>query len=151
MSPSEIRSMEDRQIVEMIVSIGPSEEAVAWLAAVVSDDVAYEGVKELRRRFGREFVVPRTESGRMVSARTVTIDPERWRSFFHRRRIALVDVGISLMDPPRCATWASVMASRGKVGLYALDDLATGLGLRVDDLIDEVGTDEERARLSVCV
>ena len=86
----------------------------------------------------------------MVSARTVGINPELWRSFFYRRRIALVDVG-GLMEPVRCGSWASSVASREKAGLFALDDLSCAMGIHLNQLIEEIGTDEERARLSVCV
>lgn len=152
MSPAEVRVLSDGQIVEMLVSLHPSDEAVSWLASVISSDAAFEGVRELRRRFasGGELSAPRTPTGRMSSARSVGIQSERWRSFFWRRRIALSDVG-GLMEPARCSGWASVIGSRGRAGLYALDDLACALGLHVDQLIDEVGTDDERARLAVCV
>lgn len=152
MSSTEIKGMRDRDIVEMLVSLHPSDEAVALLAAVLTDDAAFEGVRELRRRFttGTEVVPPKTATGRMRSARTVAIDADKWKAFFWRRRIAMVDVG-PMMEPPRCTGWSHVVSSRGRAGLYALDDLACALSLHVDDLIDQVGTDDERARLAICV
>jgi hypothetical protein len=148
MSPSDVRSLEDREIVELLAGLEPSsQKAMQWLAAIVSDDVAYEGVRELRRRFGREPSAPELESDRMPSARTVAIDRQRWNTFFFRRRMALVEAG-PLMEPPRSTAWASVMGSRGRAGLYALDDLACALGIHVNELISEVGTDEELSRLS---
>jgi len=152
MSPAEVRSLTDKRIVEMLVSLHPSKEAVEFLAAVITDDAAFEGVRELRKRFATdgEIEIPKTPTGRVGSARTVSVDPDRWKSFFWRRRIAMVDVG-PMMEPPRCEGWGSVVSSRGRAGLYALDDLACSLSLHVDALIDEVGTDDERARLAVCV
>lgn len=147
MTPSEIRSMPDREILEMLVNLKASDEAVAWLASVIADDAAFEGVRELRRRFASVAVDRSQPSGRMRSARTVSISRERWNQFFWRRRIALVDVG-SLMEPARCSGWASVIGAKGRAGLYALDDLACALGMHVDELIQDVGTDEELQRLS---
>jgi len=125
---------------------------VVWLAAVISSDASFEGVRELRRRFstGGEVQAPKTRTGRTSSARSVIVDRERWNSFFWRRRIALSDVG-PIMEPPRCEGWASVIGHRGRAGFYALDDLACALGLHVDEVIDQVGTDDERARLAACV
>lgn len=152
MSPTEIRGMRDREIVEMLVSLHPSDEAVAWLAAVLTDDAAFEGVRELRKRFttSDEIDIPKTATGRVGSARSVAIDPERWKSFFWRRRIAMVDVG-PMMEPARCEGWGSVITHKRQASIYALDDLACALGLHVDQLIDEIGTETERARLALCV
>lgn len=149
MSPEQVHEMADRDIVEMLVSLSPSEEAVALLSAVITDENAFEGVRELRRRMGTscESVPPKKNGGRMPSATTVAIDPARWASFFWRRRIALADVG-PMMEPPRCRGWGSAMKVRGLAGLYALDDLACALDLHVDELIQQVGTDTERARIA---
>lgn len=147
MTPTEVRSMSDHQIVEMLVSLKPSDQAVAWLASVITDDAAFEGVRELRRRFdGRRLEsVPATPSGRVASSRTVFINPDRWAAFAFRRRMSMTDLG------PLCGRsegWGSVMKARGRAGFYALDDLACALGMHVDQLIQEVGTDEELERLS---
>lgn len=152
MSPAEVRALSDGQIVEMLVSQHPSDEAVSWLASVISSDSSIEGVRELRRRFapGREVCAPKTPTGRMSSAQSVGIDRERWNSFFWRRRMALSEVG-PLMEPARCSGWASVIGYKGCAGLYALDDLACALEVTLDDLIYQVGTDDERVRLAVCV
>ena len=152
MSPTEVRLLTDTQIVEMLVALRPSDEAVAWLASVVSNDAAFEGVRELRKRFttSNEIDTPKTPTGRVGSARTVAISGDRWRAFLWRHRLAAVDVG-SLMTPERCSGWASVVASRGRAGFYALDDLACALDMRVEDLIGQCGTDDERARLACCV
>ena len=152
MSPTEVRKLTDYEIVDLLVALRPSDQAVAWLASVVADPTMVEGVNELRRRYsGGAGVVPTaTPAGRHPHARTIQIDPDRWKSFFWRRRMTLSEVG-PLMEPPRCRDWASVMATRGRAGLYALDDLACALSLHVDALILEVGSDDECARLaSVC-
>jgi len=148
MSPNEARELENRELVELIAGREPSEAVVSVLAAVLSDDVAYEGVRELRRRFGRQRPTPEVTGDRMPSAKTVAIDRQRWNTFFFRRRMALTDVG-PLMDPPRSSAWASVMGSRGRAGLYALDDLACALGIHVNELIAEVATDAEFERVAV--
>lgn len=148
MSPSDVRSLDDRQIVEMLVSLKPADEAVAWLAAVISDDASFEGVRELRRRFARstaEASVPTTKSGQHKNANTVAIDAERFRSFCYRRRLALTAVGPMF---GRCAGWASVMCYKGHAGFYALDELALALDMRVEELIEAVATDEELRRVS---
>ncbi len=151
MSPSDVRGLEDHQILELLVSPRPSDEAVAWLAAVISDDASFEGVRELRRRFTRstaEVPVPTTKSGQHKNANTVAIDADRFRSFCYRRRLALTAVGPIF---GRCAGWASVICHKRHAGYYALDELALALDMRVEELIDEIGTDDERARLDVCV
>ena len=153
MGPAEIRSMPSGEIVQMLSSLRPaSDQAVAWLAAVLSSPESVAGVNELARRYEATSETPRatTASGRYVGATTVCIDPVRWANFFFRRRMPLKSVG-GCMEPPRCEGWGSVIKKKAKAGFYALDDLATALEMRVDDLIFEVGTDDERARLSACV
>lgn len=152
MSPNEVRHLANTEILEMLVNLRPSKsnEAVSWLAAVISDPVMVEGVNELRRRYAPEPSFPVTGSGRMSAASSVFIDRGRWQTFFALRRIPLVRVG-GLMEPERCEGWASVIKTKGRAGFSALDDLACALDMHVDDLIWQVGTDDERARLSVCV
>lgn len=150
MSPAEIKSMHNRDIVEMLVSLHPSDEAVAWLAALLTDDAAFEGVRELRKRFTTsiEPELPKTPTGKHPHAGTVLIDPDRWRSFLWRRRLTMSEAGLMC---GRSDGWAAVIAHRGRAGYFALDALACALSLHIDQLIDEVGTDDERARLSICV
>lgn len=150
MSPAEVRHLPDQELVSMLTSLRPSDEAVAWLAAVITSPAAVEGVAELSRRYRATVQPERSTSaaGRFVGATTVSIDPDRWCSFFFRRRMPLNAVGPMFK---RCEGWASVIKKKARAGYYALDDLATSLDMRVDDLIFQVGTDEERARLSACV
>ncbi len=150
MSPAEVRQMADKEIVEMLVSLRPGDEAVAWLASVVSSPVMVEGVNELRRRYAPEPGFPLTGSGRLPNAASVFIDRDRWKAFFFRRRITMSAIG-GLMEPERCTGWGSVAASKGRVGFGAMDELACALDMRVDDLIWEVGTDAERERLAAYV
>lgn len=147
MASTEVRSMSDSAIVEMLVSLKPSDQAVAWLASLITDEAAFEGVRELRLRFTGQAGshVPATPSGRIASSRTVFIDPHRWASFAFRRRLSMTDLGPLC---GRCEGWGSVMKARGRAGFYALDDLACALGIHVSELIQEVGTDEELQRLS---
>ncbi len=148
MSPNEVRKLPDREIVQMLLESKPSDEAVAWLAAVLADDAAFEGVQELRRRFTDHRSpawFPVTATGRQRSANTVSVDGERFKAFFYRKRLPLAAVGPMF---GRCEGWASVICRKGTAGFYALDDLATSLSMGVDDLIFEIGTPEELARAS---
>ncbi len=77
------------------------------------------------------------------NANSVAVDPDRLRQFAYMRRLTLTAIG-PLFD--RCEGWASVICSKRRVGYYALDELACALGMRVEDLIEEIGTDEERER-----
>jgi len=149
MSPSGVRSMNDSEIVDMLLSLRPGDESLAWLASVISSPVMVEGVNELQRRYSASMpMVPATTaSGRQRLATRVAIDPERFRSFFWMRRMPLCEVGPA-MDPPRSDTWANAVANKMHAGYYALDDLACALGMHVDQLIYEVGDDSERSRLS---
>jgi len=150
MSPADVRRMADHRIVEMLVSLRPGDEALAWLASVISSPVLVEGVNELQRRYAvRTGNAPTpTASGRHPHAATVHVDPVRWKDFFWRRRMTLMSVGPMVN---RCSGWASVVANKRAVGMFALDEIACELDMHLDDLIFEVGTDGERARLALCV
>lgn len=147
MSPNKVRELENSELVELVVGREPSEAVVSVLAAVLSDALAYEGVRELRRRFERtaNLEVPTTSTGRVASSQTVFIDPDRWAAFAFRRRLAMTDLGPLI---GRCEGWGSVMKTRGRAGFSALDALACALGMHVDELIREVGTEDELQRMS---
>ena len=148
MSPTEIQAMSDDQIVEMLVSLRPNDAAVQWLASVISNPTLAEGVAELHRRYHPSAPgTPVTPTGKHAHAGTVLVDPDRWRTFFWRRRITLSEAGLMC---GRSEGWAAVIAHRGRAGYYALDSLACELGITVDQLIDEVGTEDERARIALC-
>lgn len=150
MSLAEVRALPDRELVGMLTSLRPSDEAVAFLAAVIASPIALEGVNELGRRYRStaDSVPSSAPTGRYVGALSVKIDRERWSAFWFRRRTPLNAIGPSVN---RCAGLGSVIGHKGSAGYYTLDAIACELEMRVDDLIFEVGTDEERARLSACV
>ncbi|NTU70457.1 MAG: hypothetical protein HGB10_01330 [Coriobacteriia bacterium] len=150
MTPAEVKSTASADLVDMLTHLRPSGDAVAWLAAVISDPAAVEGVAELRRRYAPEPSFPVTGSGRMSGATTVFIDRGRWNAFFFQRRIPLMHVG-ALMEPELSEGWASVVGHKGRAGFASMDSLACALDMHVDDLIWQVGTDAERERLAACV
>jgi len=147
MTVAEVQAMTGRELVDLVTGDKPPSEAISWVASLVSNDSVFEAVRELRSRFKNpEFSeIPRTDTGRIARATSVQIDPDRFRAFFWRRRVALRNVG-PMMEPPRSDGWAYVMISRARMGYHALDDLATALGLRADDLIEEFGTEAEIRR-----
>lgn len=106
MSPNDVCELGDRQLVELITGCEPPDAVVSMLAAVVADDMAFAGVRELRRRFSRasRVDVPTTPTGRTASSQTVFIDPERWAAFAFRRRLAMTDLGPII---GRCEGWGS--------------------------------------------
>lgn len=149
MTPTEIRALSDEELVGMLTSFRTSDAAVvAWLAALVADPTALEGVSELRRRYQAavEPARPSSHSERYAGALSVKIDRRRWNSFWFRRRTPLNAVGPMAN---RCPGLGSVIGHKGSAGYYTLDAIACELDMRVDDLIYEVGTDEERERLAV--
>jgi len=147
MSPNDVCELDDRQLVELITGCQSPDAVVSMLAAVVADDTAFAGVRELRRRFSgaSKTDVPTTPTGSTASSQTVFIDPDRWAAFAFRRRLAMTDLGSMI---GRCEGWGSVMKTRGRAGFFALDALACALGMHVDELIREVGTDDELQRMS---
>jgi hypothetical protein len=82
----------------------------------------------------------------MRSATTVGIDPVRFRSFWWRRRMPLNSVGPMV---GRCSGWASAILVKGHAGYWVLDEIASEIEMHVDQLIFEIGTDEERERTCV--
>lgn len=145
MTPAEVRTMKDNQIVELLVNFHPSSDAVAWLASVIADPSRAAGVAELSRRYAAK------ESGRCSlprarSAYSVWIDGEKFKRYFFSRRIALREVGplAGLSEG-----YASVTAHKGRMSYWTADRIATALGERVDDFIAAVGSPEEVMRLSV--
>lgn len=79
-------------------------------------------------------------------ATTVCIESDKFKHLCWRHRLSLSSVGPMI---GRCEAWASVIARKGHAGYFALDDLATELGLHVDQLIAEIGTPEELERVNV--
>lgn len=144
MSPAEVRSLSDKQIVEMLVSLKPSDQAVAWLASVISDPSKVAGVSELSRRYVAK------SSGRRVhprakSAGSVLIDGAKFKSLMWKYRLPLTTVGPMV---GKSSGYASVTAHKGRMSYWTADAIATELGMHVDEFIAAVGTDEELSRLS---
>jgi hypothetical protein len=152
-SPETLARMSDGELVGMLVSLKPSDEAVALLAAAIADGNWMDGALELRRRVNRSSLQAEASAKdavpfqrRMRSASTIEIEPSRFRGFFWRRRMTLTSVGPLI---GRCDGWASAIVKKRSAGYWALDELATALGIHVNELIDELSTDTERERLSV--
>ncbi len=145
MSPNEVRSLRDREIVELLVNLRPSDEAVAWLSSVITDPVKVAGVMELSRRYEA------THQGghrlpRAKDAGSVHIDGARFKEFFWMRRIALVEVGPMI---GKCEGLASVLAHKGRMSFWTADAIANELGMHVDAFIAQVGAPIELERLSL--
>jgi hypothetical protein len=83
---------------------------------------------------------------RMRTATSVAIDPMRFREFWWRRRTPLNAVGPMV---GRSSGLGSVIAAKGSAGYYTLDEIASEISMHVDQLIFEIGTDEERERTAV--
>lgn len=148
MTPSEVRTMSDSAIVELLVSLEPTNEAITWLAAVISDPVKVAGVSELALRYrtgSSGAAMPKGEKGRHPSATSIRINPDAFKAFFFRRRIPLSEVGPLF---GRCSGWASVIAHKARIGYWAADELATELGIHVDDFLAQICVPEELSRLS---
>lgn len=83
---------------------------------------------------------------RHPNANTVLIDGDKFRHLCWRHRLPLASVGPLI---GRCDAWASVIAYKGHMGFWAADDLATELGLHVEQLIAEIGSSVELERVNV--
>lgn len=145
MSPAEIRTMSDSDIVEMLVSLGPSDHAVAWLASVIADPTKVAGVAELSRRYSAKrdgrCALPRAKS-----AGSVSIDGAKLKAVLWRHRLPLKSVGPMI---GKSDGLLSVICHKGSASFWTLDALATEvLDMRVEDLIAEIGTPEELQRLT---
>lgn len=144
MTPSEVRTMQDSTIVEMLVNLHPSDQAVAWLASVIADPAKAAGVAELSRRYcataeGR-VALPRARS-----AGSVSIDGAKLKALMWRHRLPLKSVGPMI---GRSEGLLSVVCHKGSASFWTLDAIATEvLDCRVEDLIAEIGSPEELQRL----
>lgn len=147
MSPTEVRRMTDSEIIEMLVSLRPSDEAVAWLAAVIADPARTAGVAELSRRYAAHrdgrIGLPRARS-----AGTVSLDSIKFKNFMWSRRITMTEVGLMI---GRSDGLGSCIASRGRTSYWTADAIATELGMTPEAFLAQVGTEEEVARLACCV
>lgn len=145
MTPTDVRSMPDTAIIEMLVSLAPADESVAWLAAVIADPVKVAGVSDLSRRYVADRH-DRRSLPRAKSAGTVLIDGASFKELMWVNRIPMNQVGPMI---GRCDGWGSVIAHKGRMSYWAADALATELGLHVDAFIEAIAAPEELSRLGV--
>lgn len=145
MSPNEVRSLNNQQIVEMLVSLRPgADEAVSWLAAVIADPVMVEGVKELSRRYVAD-TDGRTRLPRAKSAGTVLIDGVKFKHLMWLNRIPMNQVGPMIS---KSEGWGSVIAHKGRMSYWAADAIANEIGMHVSAFIEAIASPEELQRLS---
>lgn len=145
MTPSEVRTMPASEIVEMLVSLKPSDESVAWLASVIADPAKVAGVNELSRR----YVAERDGRGSLPRARfasSVLIDGAKFKSFFWRHRIPLTAVGPMA---GKCPGYGSVVAHKQRLSYWTADAIANELGMHVEAFIAEIAAPAELERLAV--
>lgn len=137
--------MSDSAIVEMLVSLKPSDQAVAWLASVIADPAKAAGVAELSRRYSAKRE-GRCSLPRAKSAGSVSIDGAKLKALLWRHRLPLKSVGPMI---GKSEGLLSVLCHKGSASFWTLDALATEvLDCRVEELIAEIGTPEELQRLS---
>jgi hypothetical protein len=145
MSPAEVHQMTDTEIVELLVSLKPADESVAWLASVIADPAKVAGVNELSRRYvaasdGRP-ALPRAKS-----AGSVAIDGAKLKELFWRHRIPLVAVGPQI---GKCRGLISVLAFKGQMSFWTADAIATEvLDMHVDQFLAQVAAPSELERLA---
>lgn len=144
MSPNEVRTLSNVQILEMLVSIRPgADEAVSWLASVIADPAMVEGVNELSRRYATDntgkVALPRARS-----AGTVLIDGAKFKHLMWLHRIPMNRIGPLI---GKCEGWGSVIAHKGRMSYWTADAIATELGCHVDALIEAIAAPEELSRV----
>lgn len=145
MSPNEVVSMPSHEIVELLQDLRPSDEAAAWLSALIADPAMVEGVSELARRYAASHVGGSFE-GRARSADSVLISGPKFKHAMWKRRIPLSEVGPLI---GRSVGLGSVLAHKGRINYYTCDELARAIGVHVDALVAEICADEELERLTV--
>lgn len=136
--------MSDSAIVEMLVSLKPSDQAVAWLASVIADPAKVAGVNELSRRYVAKSD-GRCSLPRAKCAGTVLIDGAKFKSLMWRHRLPLTAVGPMV---GKCSGYASVIAHKGRLSYWTADAIATELGMHVHEFIAAIASDEELQRVS---
>lgn len=145
MTPAEVQTMPDHEIVELLVSLRPSDPSVAWLASIIASPAKIAGVNELARRYdvsqGGGSRHPRAKH-----ADSVCIDGARFKEFFWTRRIPLREVGPLA---GKCEGLGSVIAHRGPMSFWTADAIANELGLHVDAFLAQVASPVELERLGV--
>lgn len=147
MTPADVRALPDQAIVELLVSLRPTDEATAWLASVISDPAKAAGVSELSRRYVADRH-GRCSLPRAKSAGSVLIDGNKFKQLFWSHRIPLSHVGPMI---GKSSGLASVLAHKGRMSYWTADALASELGMHVDTFIAQVGSTAELERLALCM
>lgn len=145
MTPADVRTMQDHEIVEFLVELKPSDAAFAWLALVIADPAKIASVAELSRRYVAQ-TEGRVRLPRARSAGTVLIDGAKFKHLMWVNRIPMNQVGPMI---GKCEGWGSVIAHKGRMSFWAADALSTELGMHVDAFIEAVAAPEELSRLGV--
>lgn len=140
MSPTDIARLSDKEIVELVIDL--SKDACPERLA---GDEVFAAVCELRKRWSCRINVPRTPTGRIRTATSVEIDPERWRAAWYRRRINQTALCNMI---GKSKTWSAMTAKKSCCNFFVLDQIAAELGETTDDLVWEVASDRERQRMS---
>jgi len=146
MTPAEVRTMPDHEIVELLVSLKPSDPSVAWLASIIADPTKLAGVNELSRRYavnrdGRH-ALPRAKA-----ATSIWIDGSKFKALMWRNRVPLCEIGPAI---GKSEGFGSVIAHRGRISYWSADAIATELlGCHVDDFIAQVAAPIELERLDL--
>ena len=145
MTPSEVRTLPDSAIVELLVSLRPSDESVAWLASVIADPAKVAGVNELSRRYGASST-GRRSLPRAKAAGSVLIDGAAFKHALWLRRIPLSHIGPMV---GKSSGLGSVLAHKGRISYWTADAIANELGIHVDAFLAEIATPAERERLAL--
>lgn len=164
-----VKDMSDLDLVALIANLKPGDESVAQLAEAIAEGWS-DGIRAeaLRGCDAQPVHVARVEASLELASRlrpsqvaaanrtpvdrpkhyatTVLIDGDRLRHALWRRRLTLAAASRMLN---RSESYMNVCISKGHMGEPAVDRLACELGVRFDELVAEIGTDEEVARLGV--
>lgn len=145
MTPADVKVMPASEIVEMLVDLKPSVEAVAWLASVLCDPAKVAGVNELSRRYNADGA-GKCSLPRARSAGTILIDGAKFKHICWVNRVPMNRIGPMI---GKCEGWGSVIAHKGRMSYWAADAIAIELGFsHVDAFIEAIATPEELERLS---
>lgn len=77
-------------------------------------------------------------------ATSIPIDADKLRMVLRRNFLTMVAAS-ELTG--KCSGWMSVVVHKKRIGYYALDELASAIGMRTDDLFNEIVDEQEWNRL----
>ncbi|PKQ16719.1 MAG: hypothetical protein CVT67_02815 [Actinobacteria bacterium HGW-Actinobacteria-7] len=149
--PQVYAHLDDHALLNRLADMSPTNAKAAMAYQALCDDDWFAAVAELRRRFRsrateKALTVEETSytpTGRLRLATSIEIDALRWRAYWNRQRMTLVSVS-RMID--RCDAWASIVATKRRAGMAALEEIAVAMEISLADLIEAVGTDGERER-----